>query len=141
MKWFFDTSVLIATFLEDHEHHESSLKAFLRGDKESACCAAHSLAEVYATLTRLPGRHRLAGEQVLLFLENVRERLTLVALEPAEYFETVRQAAASGIVGGAVYDALLMHCALKAQAETIFTWNVKHFRLMGPQIASRVKSP
>jgi len=53
MKWFFDTSALIPTFLEDHEHHESSLRAFLKADRRSACCAAHSLAEVYATLTRL----------------------------------------------------------------------------------------
>lgn len=141
MKWFFDTCVLIPTFLEDHEHHESSLKAFLKADNRSACCGAHSLAEVYATLTRLPGRHRLAGEQVLLFLENIRERLTLVTLDPEEHFAAMRQAAAAGIVGGAVYDALLAHCALKARAETIYTWNVRHFQQMAPEIARRVKTP
>lgn len=141
MKWFFDTSVLIPTFLEDHQHHEASLKAFLKADKRLACCGAHSLAEVYATLTRLPGRHRLSGEQVLLFLENVRERLTLVALDAEEYFAAVRQAAAAGIVGGAVYDALLAHCALKVQAETIYTWNVKHFQQLAPEIVRRVRMP
>ena len=72
MKWFFDTSVLIPAFIEDHEHHEASLSAFHEADRRSSCCAAHSLAEVYSTLTRLPGRHRLSGEQVLLFLENIR---------------------------------------------------------------------
>lgn len=82
MRWFFDTSVLIPTFLEDHEHHEASLDAFLKSDRRSSCCAAHSLAEVYSALTRLPGQHRLSGEQVLLFLENIRERLTLVTLDP-----------------------------------------------------------
>ena len=141
MKWFFDTSVLIPTFLEDHEHHESSLRAFLKADRRSACCAAHSLAEVYATLTRLPGRHRLSGEQVLLFLENIRERLALVTLDHEEYFAAVRQAAAAGIVGGAVYDAILAHCALKSHAEIIYTWNVKHFEQMGPEIARRAKMP
>jgi predicted nucleic acid-binding protein len=141
MKWFFDTSVLIPTFLEDHEHHESSLRTFLKADRRSACCAAHSLAEVYATLTRLPGRHRLSGEQVLLFLENIRERLLLVTLDHEEYFAALRQAAAAGIVGGAVYDALLAHCALKSHAETIYTWNVRHFQQMGPEIARRVKIP
>jgi hypothetical protein len=49
----------------------------------------------------------------------------------------VRQAAETGIVGGAVYDALLAHCALKSHAQTIFTWNVKHFQQMGPEIAHR----
>jgi len=141
MKWFFDTSVLIPTFLEDHEHHEASLDAFLKSDRRSSCCAAHSLAEVYATLTRLPGRHRLSGEQVLLFLENIRERLTLVTLDPEEYSAALHSAAANGIVGGAIYDALLAQCALKTRAETIYTWNVKHFQRINSEIARRVKTP
>ena len=128
-------------FLEDREHHESRLRGFLKADRRSACCAGHSLAEVYATLTRLPGRHRLSGEQVLLFLENIRERLALVTLDHEEYFAAVRQVTAAGIVGGAVYDALLAHCALKSHAETIYTWNVRHFQQMGPEIARRVKMP
>jgi predicted nucleic acid-binding protein len=141
MKWFFDTSVLIPTFLEDHEHHKASLSAFLEADRRSSCCAAHSLAEVYSTLTRLPGRHRLSGEQVLLFLENIRERLTLVTLDPEEYFATAEEAAAAGIVGGAIDDALLAQCALKSRAETIYTWNVKHFQRLNSEIARRVKTP
>jgi len=141
MKRFFDTSVLIPVFLEDHEHHPDSLEAFLKADKKSTACAAHSLAEVYSTLTRLPGRHRLSGEQVLLFLENIRERLTLVTLDANEYFVALQQAAAGGVVGAALYDALLLHCALKAQAETVYTWNVKHFRQFAPEIARRVRTP
>ena len=53
MKFFFDTSVLLPCFLEDHEHHEASLRAFLEADKKEGCCGAHSLAELYATATRL----------------------------------------------------------------------------------------
>lgn len=132
---------MIPVFLEDHERHEASLKAFIKADKERGCCGAHSLAEVYATLTRLPGRHRLSGDQVLLFLENIRERLTLVALNAEEYFAAMRTAAALGIAGGALYDALLGHCALKAQAEIIYTWNVKRFQQLGPEILRRVKTP
>jgi predicted nucleic acid-binding protein len=67
LRALFDTSVLVPVFLEDHEHHERSRRAFLDAERRSDCCAAHSLAEVYATMTRLPGRHRLSGEQVLLF--------------------------------------------------------------------------
>jgi predicted nucleic acid-binding protein len=126
---------------EDHEHHEASLSAFHKADRESSCCAAHSLAEVYSTLTRLPGRHRLSGEQVLLFLENIRERLTLVTLDAEEYFAAVQEAAAAGIVGGAIYDALLAQCALKSRAETIYTWNVKQFQRINSEIARRVKTP
>jgi len=32
-----------------------------------------------------------------------------------------------GIVGGAVYDALLAACALKAKAETLLSWNLRHY--------------
>src|SRR5580698_6896136 len=121
--------------MEDHEHHEASLAAFLAADKKRACCAAHSLAEVYSVLTRLPG-NRLSGEQVLLFLEDIEERLTAVALDSREYFSTMRESAAAGIVGGMLYDALLARCARKAGADVIYTWNVQHFRRLGPEVAS-----
>lgn len=141
MKWFFDTSALIPVFLEDHERHEPSLSAFINADRKTGCCGAHSLAEVYATLTRLPGRHRLSGDQVLLFLQNIYERLTLVALDGEEYLAAMTSAAAASITGGALYDALLAHCALKARAEIIYTWNVRHFQQLGPEIAPRVRTP
>lgn len=133
--------MLVSVFLEDHEHHLPSLEAFLKADKRKGCCAAHSLAELYATLTRLPGRHRLSGDQVLLFLGNIRERLTTVALDAEEYFAVMEEAATAGIVGGAVYDALLARCALKSGADTIYTWNVKHFQQFGPEVSRRLKTP
>ena len=141
VKWFFDTSVLIPIFLEDHEHHEPSLAVFLTADKERACCAAHSLAELYSALTRLPGKHRLSGEQVLLFLEAIEERLTVIALEGEEYFSAIRRAAEAGIVGGMLYDALIAECALKSKAEKIYTWNLEHFRRLGEEVAERAQTP
>ncbi len=141
MKLFFDTSVLVAVFLEDHEHHEASLAAFAATDRKQACCAAHSLAELYSVLTRLPGKHRLSGEQVMLFLEAVQQHLALISLDGREYYSTLQQCAALGIAGGAIYDALLAHCALKARAETIYTWNVSHFRRLDPDVERRVKTP
>ncbi|HUY14771.1 MAG TPA: PIN domain-containing protein [Terriglobia bacterium] len=141
MRSFFDTSALIPIFMEDHEHHEASLKAFLKTAKKEGSCGAHSLAEVYATVTRLPGKLRLSGDQVLLFLENIRERLAIIALDAEEYYSAIEEAAAAGIAGGTVYDALLARCALKAKAEIIYTWNVKHFRQFGPEVTRRIKTP
>ncbi|HET7840653.1 MAG TPA: PIN domain-containing protein [Terriglobia bacterium] len=141
MKIFFDTSALIPVFLEDHEHHERSLEAFVAADKKHSCCAAHTLAEIYSTLTRLPGRHRLSGDQVMLFLGNIRERLTLVSFDAEEYWTAIARAAETGIVGGALYDALLASCALKARVETIYTWNVRHFQALGPEISRRARTP
>jgi predicted nucleic acid-binding protein len=141
MKLFFDTSVLLPCFLEDHEHHEASLSAFLKTDKEQGSCGAHSLAEFYATATRLPGKHRLSGEQVMLFLEDVRERLAILTLTANEYYDALVEAAAIGVVGGTIYDALLARCAVKAEADYIYTWNVKHFRQFSPDIVNRLRTP
>lgn len=141
MSVFFDTSVLIPVFLEAHEHHAASHAAFLKSEKKSAFCAAHGLAEFYATLTRLPGVHRLSGEQVLLLAENVRERVSIVSLTSEEYFAVLRDAAKQNVVGGMLYDLLGAHCALKSGASSILTWNVKHFSRLGPHIAKLSHHP
>jgi len=140
LRAFFDTSVLIPVFIEDHEHHERSLKVFVDADKRRDACAAHSLAEVYATMTRLPGRHRLSGEQVMLFLENIRERLALIALTGDEYYAAIKEAAELGVIGGTIYDALIARCALKAKADTIYTWNARHFQQFGSAIVKRLRT-
>src|SRR5579872_6364225 len=114
MKAFFDTSVLVPVFYGDHVHHQPSLTCFIQFDTSTGCCGAHSLAEVYSALTRMPGKHRISGEQAMLFIGSIRERLSVIALDSEDYAEALRAAAALGVVGGSTYDALLAHCALKA---------------------------
>jgi predicted nucleic acid-binding protein len=141
VKAFLDSSVLVATFYADHEHHPPSIDLFLRNSRRDACCGAHSLAEVYATLTGMPGKRRVSGDEAMLFLSDIRERLTLVALDEEEYFQVAQACAAGGLASGAIYDAMLGHCALKAQAKAIYTWNTKDFMRLPSVIASRVKTP
>jgi predicted nucleic acid-binding protein len=141
VKWFFDTSALYPVFIDDHVHHETSLAAYLRAEPSQAACAAHSLAELYATLTSMPGPNRLSADQVLLALDDIRERFTVIALDAEEYRSAIGDAAAEEILGGTVYDALLARCALKSKAEVIYTWNLKHFRRVGPEVATRTRTP
>jgi predicted nucleic acid-binding protein len=141
VKIFFDTSVLVAAVSVRHIHHEPSLTAYLAANKNQAGCAAHSLAEVYATLTRLPGEQRMSCEQVLLFLDNMRDRLKTIVLDEEEYCSAIADAAGEGLVGGTVYDALIARCALKAKATTIYTWNLDHFLRLGSEVAKRVRTP
>ena len=141
MNAFLDTSVLVATFYGEHEHHEASFALFLRLNKKSGCTAAHCLSEVYSVITGMPGKDRASPDEALLFLADVRERLTLVTLDAAEYGKVLEDAAASKIVGGGIYDANIGRCALKANAEAIYTWNVKHFVRLGADIATLVKTP
>jgi predicted nucleic acid-binding protein len=46
-----------------------------------------------------------------------------------------------GLPGGQVYDALLLACARKSGADAIYTWNLKHFRQLAPDLAKRIRTP
>ena len=140
MKLFFDSSVLVTVFYADHPHHASSTKIFLKAGKDDFC-ALRTLGEVYATLTGLPLRPRITGPQGMSILKQIRERLTLVTLSEQEYASAIERASSEGIVGAAVYDALIAHCALKAGSEILLTWNVRDFTRLGPAIARLVKTP
>jgi predicted nucleic acid-binding protein len=142
VKSFLDTSVLVAAFHVEHPHHQPSFDLLVRCQKSDACCGLHSLAEVYGTLTgmRVASR-RASGDQALLFISNIRERFTLVGLDEQEYFQMLEDSATAGILGGGIYDSILGHCALKAGAETIYTWNTKDFLRLRAAIAGRVKTP
>ena len=141
MKAFFDTSVLNAAFDAHHINHAPSFEVLARFTGDSGCCGAHSLAEIYATLTGRTGRGRVSRDEAILFLENLTERLTIVSLTDREYLAAVRASAEVGIIGGAIYDAILAHCALKAGAQIIYTWNVRDFTRLGSAIARRVRTP
>ena len=141
MNEFLDTSVLVATFYGEHEHHEPSLALFLRQQKPNGYTAAHCLVEVYSVLTRMPGKNRASPDEALLFLSDVRERLTLVALDENEYITVLKHAAVIGVSGGGVYDSIIERCAAKVKADWIYTWNVKHFMRLAAGLAARVKTP
>ena len=141
MKAFLDTSVLVPVFYGDHTHHAASLDLFTRFKKSEAGCAAHSLVEVYATLTRMPGQHRVDGATALLFIGDLQERLTVVSLTSGEYADLLRSSAARGIAGGTIYDAVIARCAVKTGAEKLFSWNLRHYALLGPEVTARLAPP
>ena len=141
MRDFFDTSVLIAAHLSAHPRHPPSLSVLARATRATSSCAAHSLAEIYSVLTRLPVRPLIPPEQVMLFLNDVRDRLTILVLDESAYEETLETAASRGVTGGRIYDALLLRCAADAEVDTIYTWNVRHFQSLAPELADRIRTP
>ena len=130
MKIFLDTSVLIASVLEKHISHARSfaiLERVLDG-KDEGFVPAHSLAEMYSTLTRLPVPFRHSPEQALLSIEeNVLPHFKISTLTERDYIALIREAALTGIQGGAVYDAVLLKSAGKIEPDRIYTLNLKHF--------------
>ena len=74
MKVFCDTNVLVAAFLQTHPHHSSARPVIERAKagRDHRFVGAHSLAETYAVLTRLPGGNQVAAAVAgQLITENV----------------------------------------------------------------------
>lgn len=141
MRVFLDTSVLVAAVLADHEAHARAFAALERvlGGLDDGVVSGHSLAEMYAVLTRLPTPFRHTPEQALLSIEeNVIPHFELCSLSGRDYATLVREAALIGIQGGTVYDAVLLKCAAKAGVERIYTFNVQHFQAAAPKNLSSI---
>lgn len=141
MRDFFDTSLLIAAFARAHPGHEASERLFLRAERSKSSCAAHTLVETYSVLTRLPASPRITPAQALLFLQDVRLRITAVGLDEPQHHDLLARLAEQGIGGGRVHDALILECASKAKAETIYTWDTKDFRQLRPDLADKIRTP
>jgi predicted nucleic acid-binding protein len=140
VRLFFDTSVLVPAFITEHVHHAASKAAYQQGRREDRSCGGHSLAEFYSAFTGVPRKFRLDGSEILLMVGDILENLSIVTLAPDEYVSTIQDAVRGQIVGATIYDALLARCAMKAEADVIYTWNLKHFQQF-PDIRSRVRTP
>lgn len=109
---YLDSSVLVAACLADDASHGDADKAVARGGFTST----HALAETYATLT---GRLRLNPYDARDVVLEKAGKLTVVALEEADYQTVLSQAPKMGVRGGAVFDALHVHAARKAKASRL----------------------
>jgi predicted nucleic acid-binding protein len=137
---FFDSNVLIAATLQEHAHHKAS-SALLAGlQRGGGAIAAHSFAETYNTLTRVSG-YRIPPDDVARILQHANKTYTVVTLTAVETFRAIQDAAARGFAGPIIYDALLLACARKIDARAIYTSNLKHFRRIAPDLASRIREP
>jgi predicted nucleic acid-binding protein len=135
MRVFLDTSVLIAAVVEMHEAHRRAFVALdrVQQGRDEGVFSAHSLAEVYAILTRLPAPLRHSPEQALLSIEeNVLKHFELLPLDGRDYAALIREAAMAGSQGGTVYDAILLKAAAKAHVDRVYTLNLKHFLAVAP---------
>ena len=71
----------------------------------------------------------------------MRLHLRFVSLESNSYLACIRDAASNRVSGDAIYDALIAKCAIQAGAERIMTWNIRHYRLLGPDVSERILTP
>jgi len=144
MKVLFDTSVLVAAMVVAHPAHARA-SVWLRKAKAGEVgflVSAHTLAELFAVLTRLPTAPRVSPEVAFrLVEENIASRAEIVALAAADYRALLRRWAGLGVAGGAVYDGLIARAAESAKADRLLTLNVDHFRRVWPEGSSIIASP
>lgn len=138
---FLDTSVLVAVAQVSHEHHKASLELWNGCTRKGTAVGAHTLAELYNAFTGMPPALRLRPRDGVVAIETFLQRVTPIALTPEEYVVALRRTAEPGLTGGILYDALLLECARKCDAEQIYTWNLRLFRVAAPDLAERIVSP
>jgi predicted nucleic acid-binding protein len=140
--FFCDTSVLVAASDTIHRHHSASLALIATARPNRAFCAAHTLAELYATLTATPPPRMRRTADVLANVDHAASVFTAVPLDLDDYRWVLRHAAAIGVRSGQFYDALILKAAERSGAAAVYTWNVPHFtRVTWPAMAGRIRTP
>jgi len=144
VKVYFDTSVLVAAVVAGHGHHGAAWRVWERATERGreAFISAHGMAEVYAVLTRTPFTPRVYPNEAWRILEEtVLPSVKVIALTPNEYRKTMRACAEQGWTGGVVYDALHLQCARKASCNRIYTFNLRDFQLLAPDLKDKISAP
>jgi toxin FitB len=104
-----DTSAAVPLLMRSHAAHASVRSAVA---DRTPVLTAHSLAETYSVLTRLPGDARVSAADAVRLLETNFGPALLVPPAIAGALPSVL--APYGIAGGAVYDALVGLAAREA---------------------------
>jgi len=144
VKVLFDTSVLVAGLVEAHPAHARALQWLSRAlSKEiDYYVAAHSVAELYAVLTRMPVHPRITpGAAGRMVRANIETQASIVALTKADYLAVIRDMADLGLSGGVVYDALIARSARKGACQALLTLNPGDFHRVWPDHDGVVKAP
>ena len=105
--------------------------------------SAHSIAEVYATLTRLPVQPRIQpAEAQRIVTGNILPHFKIVTLAQEDYKAVLKDMGIQGIPGARIYDALLLRCASKCDAERIYTFNLEDFKQLAPEpLRGKISAP
>jgi predicted nucleic acid-binding protein len=131
-----DTSLAVAAALPWHASHREALAAL---PPERTALLAQVAVETYSVLTRLPGPRRVAASVAHSYLTEAFA-WPLLTLPASGYDELLTVAAAKGIAGGALHDALVAATAkhvgavlLTADRRAVATYQLLgvEYRLVG----------
>lgn len=145
MNVFFDTTVLVAASAHSHPHHVQAFPALRRvaTKRDRGFISTHSIAEMYAALTRMPVVPRIhPAEATRMITDSLLPYFELVPIDRTDYLEALNVVRDGGWSGAKIYDALLLRCAGKCGAERIYTFNLSDFRLLADSaLRSKICAP
>ncbi len=144
MKILLDTSVVVAALLPGHQSHQTAVPWLSRAKSGAFefIFSAHSLAELYAVLTRIPISPSISPQVAgKLIQENIVPAAALVAIHADDYLALLKGLIEKGLTGGAVYDAVIAAAARRAEVDMLVTLNVGHFQRVWPEGSARIVSP
>ncbi|MFM6327122.1 MAG: type II toxin-antitoxin system VapC family toxin [Microcystis panniformis] len=136
IKVLFDTSVLVASILVNHEQHSaciSWLTRVKRGEIQGYI-GTHTLAELYAILSAFPAKPRLSPQLVQQLIKENLDSFEIISLTSDDYKAVINLMVTLNLRGGAIYDALIAYGSLKAEVDHLLTLNFKHFIRFGGRI-------
>jgi predicted nucleic acid-binding protein len=114
----------------------------MRDNHISAILLAHGLSEMYSVLTKTPFVPRISpNEAWQLLSDRVLDKFEIVHLTTEEHIGAIRRSSHDGWSGGRIFDALHLQAARKTQCERIYTFNVRHFRQLAPDLADIIVAP
>jgi predicted nucleic acid-binding protein len=144
VKVFFDTSVLVAASEQGHPHHGQAWPALRRvtARRDRGFMSVHSIAEMYAALTRLPVQPRIhSAEAVRIIIHNILPHFDTVPVAKKDYTEALKLVGDRGFSGAKIYDALLIGCAARSEVDRIYTFNLADFRQLAPDLEDKICAP
>jgi predicted nucleic acid-binding protein len=144
VKIYFDTTVLVASCVEGHPHYNQAITALrdVHAKKTEAFTSAHGLAESFSVLTRTPFIPPIFPNVAWQFLSaNILSAFEIVTLSAKEYQDAIQHCSQNGWAGGRVYDMLHLYTAKKGACERIYTFNLRHFQELAPELRDLIASP
>src|SRR5687767_7889956 len=106
MRVVLDTSVLVASILADHVHHERAIWWLAVRPELELCASWHAMAETWATLTRIPIAAPIAPSAAGEVVARLETRLRMLQPSPKVYREAIRRCSGRGVRSGVIFDAL-----------------------------------
>lgn len=107
-----------------------------RQPERTAPRAVRCLLETFSVLTRLAAPFRVAPHIARAAVEAALPEDTLfVAIVPEDCFAAMRVVESQSLAGGKVYDAAIVHCASRAGATVLLSFDAKdHLRIAPPHL-------